>query len=150
MNSDVSPTDDYYTAEIDELGIRAVEAYQRQQELAHRLWAYFNQYSGLMVLLSLIAVVFRGEKAILGIPPLAIAIPPLAYIFFFWGNHIALEKTMHELNVMRGVAWSKTRLNLRERRVGQTQLFHLMMAVSSLAIYVLSWYHILKSGGSSV
>jgi hypothetical protein len=128
----------YYSAEINELGMRALQVYQRQHEIADRLWVYFNQYSGLIVLLALGAVAFRQEAAIAEMPVVFVAIPPLAYILFLVGNHSALRLTLDELTLLRNVAIATTRLRLRTGKAGLVLLFHLLMALTALVIYLLA------------
>lgn len=134
---------EYFTAEITELGLQSLQVYQRQHEIADRLWSYFNQYSGLLVMLGLLAVVFRETTAISGMPRGFIFLPPAAYAFFFFGNHSALRLTVDELTQLREVAISKTRLRLKTGKSGSVLLFHLLIACITLVIYAVAWYHVL-------
>lgn len=139
-----SPTStDYFDAEITALGLQSLQVYQRQHEIADRLWSYFNQYSGLLVMLAMLAVVFRETRAIAGIPVAFILLPPVAYAIFFLGNHSALRLTVDELVQLREVAISKTRLRLRTGTAGTVLLFHVVIAGVTLAIYGAAWYHVL-------
>jgi len=133
----------YFDAEITALGLQSLQVYQRQHEIADRLWSYFNQYSGLLVMLSMLAVVFRQTSAIANIPVLFIFLPPAAYAFFFLGNHSALRLTVDELIQLREVAISKTRLRLRTGAAGTVLLFHVLIAGITLAIYGVAWYYVL-------
>lgn len=135
--------DDYFGAEIDSIGLQALQAYQRQHEIADRIWNYFNQYSGLVVLIALIAVVFRAHPAVYELPRLFVLVPALAYLSFFVGNHIALRLTVLELAQLRAVAISKTRLRLQTSSAGKMMLFHLVMAATALGLYLGAWFYIL-------
>jgi hypothetical protein len=140
---DVPSAAGYFNAEITALGLQSLQVYQRQHEIADRLWSYFNQYSGLLVMLGLLAVVFRETTAISGMPRGFIFLPPAAYAFFFFGNHSALRLTVDELAQLREVAISKTRLRLKTGKSGTVLLFHLLIAYITLVIYAVAWYHVL-------
>lgn len=138
-----SQKEEYFSAEITALGLQSLQVYQRQHEIADRLWSYFNQYSGLLVMLGLLALVFRETAAIGGIPRGFILLPPVAYAIFFLGNHSALRLTVDELVQLREVAISKTRLRLRTGKAGAVLLFHVIIAGVTLAIYGVAWYFVL-------
>lgn len=131
-----------FEAEVNELGLRALQVYQRQHEIADRLWSYFNQYSGLMVMLSLVSVAFRAEAPISELPMAVVLMPPLIYAIFFVGNHRALRLTVLELAQLKAVAVSKTRLRLEASPPGKMLLFHLIIALLAIGIYLASWTYI--------
>ncbi|HVE52813.1 MAG TPA: hypothetical protein VNB23_05475, partial [Ramlibacter sp.] len=79
----------YYDAEIDGLALQSLAVYQKQHELVDRIWAYFNQYSGLMILLGLGVILLRDQPAVNKLHLGFALAPAFAYAVFFMGNHIA-------------------------------------------------------------
>jgi hypothetical protein len=120
-------------------GILALQVYQRQQEIANRLWSYFSQYTFLIISISVIVVAFRRHPDVSTVPAWVVAVPLLAYVFFLVGNHSTLRRVLKELAQFQAVAVATTRLTLETPKQGLTLAFHIVLAAASVAIYALSW-----------
>jgi hypothetical protein len=135
------PKSDYYEGEITQLSIKAIEVYQIQGQLVSRLWAYFNQYTSMLVLIGLAAVAFRDTVIIKNLPNTFAAIVGAAYLIFSFGNHQALSHAADELFILRNIATLQTRLNFRGFNKGETLRYHLLLIIVSLVIYIVFWLY---------
>lgn len=138
----LSEESDYTEPRITELGMQALQAYQRQHAIADRVLSYFHQYSAMMILLGLAVVAFRDTDVVKGMNRvIVLLIPIIAYGLFFVGNHASLRLIAKELQFLKGVAIAQTRLPLETNETGRLLLFHVVMALITVAIYVASWIY---------
>jgi hypothetical protein len=145
MNDDPSAKDpkSYLAPEISKLGMQALQVYQRQHAIADRLWAQFNKYSGLMILLALLSVTFRKEAVIKDMKLAIVLIPLIAYLIFLIANHAALRTAINELAYLKGVAIAQTRMELENITPETSLSLHALMAVLTMIIYSVSWLYVL-------
>jgi hypothetical protein len=131
----------YDEGEITHLSVKTIEVYQIQGQLVDRLWAYFNQYSAMLILIGLAAVAFKDSPVIANIPTLFAIVLAVAYGAFSAGNHRALSLSMDELFVLRNIAMLQTRLRFRGADKSDILRFHLLMIVVSAAIFIGCWFY---------
>lgn len=142
------PTDDADGpyGEISLASMKSIEIYQNQVQIVDRLWAYFSQYSGLLVVLGLGLVAFRSTQAVSTLHWGFTLLPLLAYVAFCVGNHRAMTLTLQELQIVRSVAISKTRLAFSGHATGTILRFQLLMILLVLLAYTASAWYAMNEG----
>lgn len=123
--------------DITHLAIKTIEVYQIQGQLVDRIYAYFNQYCALLILIGLGSVAFpdTASKVPLGFS----AIVAVAYLLFALGNHKALTLAMDELFLLRSIAIHKSGLKFGGAPKGTILRFHMLMIILTLLIYLTCW-----------
>src|SRR5437879_308631 len=94
--------------ELDAVGAKTIELYQNQLSLTDRIWSYFSQYSALLLILSCFLGVYRNADVIRSLPLWVRVLPLIPYIILSAGNHRALSLTLDELDIIRGIAVTRT------------------------------------------
>ena len=125
--------------ELDVVGAKTIELYQNHLSLADRIWAYFSQYSALLVILSGLLALGRQSEAVMRLPLMVMLAPMFIYIVFALGNHRALSLTLDELQIIKGIAATKTRYNFTGSRPGTIMRFHLALIVLVSGMYLVAW-----------
>lgn len=121
--------------ELDLVGAKVIELYQNHASLVDRIWAYFSQYSALLIVLGCLLAVFRRSEAIASLPVLTLMFPLGIYWVLVVGNHRALKLTTRELEIVRGIAVTRTRYRFTGSPPGTMMRFHLV-----LILLVSAWY----------
>jgi hypothetical protein len=148
MSADAAPPPETDNDGISAASMKAIEIYQNQIQIVDRLWAYFSQYSGMLVVLGLVLVAFQSTQVVAMLHWGFVLLPVVAYGAFAAGNHRALALTLQELQIVRSLAISKTRLAFTGHATGTILRFHLLLTVLVLVAYGISgWYA--KYGGAS-
>jgi hypothetical protein len=138
--SDPGEPREYSAEEITHLSVKTIEVYQIQGQLVDRIYAYFNQYCGLLILIGVGAAAFWDRASQVNL--VFAGMLALAYLTFAIGNHKALALAMDELILLRNIAVLKTRLQFRGADKGTILRFHLLMIALTLAIYVACWAYV--------
>lgn len=122
--------------DLDEVGAKCIELYQNQLALADRIWAYFSQYSALVVILGCLVVVYRETDVVKDLPKWVLLVPVAVYFVFALGNHRALDLTLRELQIVRGIAVTRTRYEFKGTAPGTMLRYHMLLIVIVVAMYL--------------
>lgn len=135
-------TDPLSIAHLDSTSVKAIELYQNQVMITDRVWAYFSQYSGLLLILGFALTVFRDFSAVNKLSWGFLLLPAGAYLLFALGNRRALGLTLDDLYMVRSLAVTQTRLNFKSSGKTRTMSFHAIMIAISMFIYLSSCVYV--------
>lgn len=126
--------------ELDGIGAKTIELYQNHLALLDRIWVYFSQYSALIFVLACGLAVLRSNEVVTKLPRPLVALPLLVYTLLFFGNHRVLKLTLAELQIVKGIAQTKTRFVFRGNTPSTILLFHAVLAILVASTYVFAWW----------
>jgi hypothetical protein len=139
-------SEEYLKSEVSQIALMSLEVYQRQHAILDRYWAYFNQYSLMMLTLSVLAVAFREYPVIQNIKLAIVVVPVVLYVMLFISNHVSVKLTVQELQYMKSMAVGQTRIRLQTSDLGTIRRWHAFMGILMIAIYIISWSYALWWG----
>ena len=128
---------------LDETTLKAIEIYQSQKRLADRIWAYFSNYTALMVVLSLFLLSFGDEVVATSLDAVYWMFPAGAYAFFAIANHRSLALALDELRIVRTIATARTRRDFGRDRKASSLRFHALVIVVVLLMFSVAWVRLL-------
>jgi len=120
---------------LTEFSVRAIGLYQKQAELADRLWSYFGSMSFFAIILSLAAPIFRQRELL---PPTGAYLEVLlllivvAYWAFSVGNRSALRQSQEALERIAAQAQMASGIKLRVVRPRDAAFFHTIVSLITL------------------
>jgi hypothetical protein len=139
-------SEQYLEPEVNQIALMSLEVYQRQHTILDRYWAYFNQYSLMMLTLSVLAVAFREYPVIQNIKLGIVVVPVVLYVMLFISNHVSVKLGVQELQYMKSMAVARTRLQLQSSGLGTIRFWHGFMGILMITIYIISWSYALWWG----
>ena len=136
-----SPDDDTASAyELDVVGAKTIELYQNHLSLLDRIWVYFSQYSALVFVLACGLAVLRANDVVKGLPHVVLALPLVVYVLLVCGNYKTLDLTLAELQIVKGVANTKTRFVFRGTKPSTILRFQVLLAIFVAGTYLVAWW----------
>jgi hypothetical protein len=132
-------------AELDSTGAKAIELYQNHLSLLDRIWSYFSQYSALLFVLSCALALSRNVPAVQALPSWLLGAPILLYVVLTAGNRRTIALTLAELQIIKGIAVTKTRYDFRGTRPATILLFHLVLSLLVIVMYATAWILVVRA-----